>query len=151
MSMTLWTDLFDDNFFRPSWQQDIQHIRRHAERSAGATSQLSEWRPTSDLKEGKDGFTLSVELPGVKKEDINVTLDKNILTVSGKREHETRDDTDKFHRVERFFGNFSRSVRVPEGIKEEDIKPTFDNGVLHIKFPSKAQLPKPERKQITIQ
>jgi len=147
MSLFLTNFLDDNELFGRSVAQDLQQWRRENSQQ----SQLSSWRPTSDLKEDKNNYTLSVELPGVKKEDVNITLEKNILTVSGARHSEQKEEGEKFHRVERFFGNFSRSVRVPEGVTEEDIKASMDNGVLHVTFPSKKALPPPpEKKQIAI-
>jgi len=146
MALSLVNSLFDDDFFgRPTIFQDLQQWRR-----SNPQSQMTSWRPTSDLKEGKDGCTLTVELPGVNKDDINITLEKGLLTVSGTRQSEKKEEGDKFHHVERFFGSFSRSVRVPEGVTEADIRPTFENGVLTIQFPCRASLPTPEKKRITV-
>jgi len=147
MSLSLINTLFDDDFFRPSSSvaQDLQQWRRNA------GTQVSDWRPTSDLKEGKNGVTLTVELPGVNKDDIHVTLDKGLLTVSGTRQQEKKEEGDKLHHVERFFGSFSRTVRVPDGVTEADIKPSFENGVLTVRFPSKSMVAPPEKKRINIQ
>jgi len=144
--MALW-NVLEDDFFMPPWARDLQQWRRTS-RDQG--KELSEWRPTADLKETKDNFVLTLELPGVKKEDINVTLEKGILTVSGTRQDEHKEEGQKFHRVERFFGNFSRSVRVPEGITEADIKPMYENGVLTVRFPSTPKIAAREQKRIAI-
>jgi len=149
MSLSLINTLFDDDFFRPSSSvaQDLQQWRR----SNAGSQQVTDWRPTSDLKEGKNGVMLTVELPGVNKDDIQITLDKGLLTVSGTRQVEKKEEGDKLHHVERFFGSFSRTVRVPEGVTENDIKASFDNGVLTVQFPSKEMIPTPEKKRIDIQ
>lgn len=93
---------------------------------------------------------IHAELPGLKKEDISIEFKDNMLTISGEKKDEKTEKTDKYHRVERSWGKFSRSVMVPEGIKDTDITAKFENGVLEVRFPKPIQN-EPERKLITIQ
>jgi HSP20 family protein len=71
----------------------------------------------------------------LKKEDINVELKDGLLTISGEKKMEKKDENEKYHRTERSYGFFSRSIRVPQGLKEQDIKARFENRVLEVTFP----------------
>jgi len=112
-------------------------------------TQLQQWRPTMDIKSTDKELLLNVELPGVKKEDINIELANNILTISGKKEEEKKEENERYHRLERFYGNFTRSVVVPEGVSENDIQAKYDNGVLKVCVPKPAGQ-KAELKKINI-
>jgi len=113
----------------------------------GVSSAL--WRPMIDVKETDKEVMVHADLPGIKKEDINIELNDNVLTISGERKYEKKEENERFHRSERSYGKFVRSMQVPEGIKEQDIKAKFDNGVLELSFPKPAEQKK-EAKRITI-
>jgi len=110
------------------------------------------WTPTSDLRETNNEFVLTAELPGVKKEDISIELSNGLLTISGERKKEKREGEEgKWHRAERSYGYFRRTLRVPETMKEEDVKATFENGVLEVHFPkARPSIQGQERKRITV-
>ena len=101
------------------------------------------WWPAVDLKETETGYELHAELPGVKKEDVHIELHgqgpNKRLVVSGKKESEEKKEGERWHRVERTFGNFERVFTVPADTVAEDIKANFENGMLHVTFPK----PKP--------
>ena len=88
-------------------------------------------------------------MPVVSKEDINIELNNGVLNISGAKKQEKKEENDKYHRVERFYGSFSRSIAVPEGISEEDIKARLDIGVLEVTIPKPPEK-KPEVKRITV-
>ena len=101
------------------------------------------WWPAVDIKETEGGYELHAELPGVKKEDVHIELHgqgaNKRLVVSGTKVAEEKKEGEKWHRVERSFGNFERAFTVPADTAPEDIKATFENGMLHVAFPK----PKP--------
>ena len=118
--------------------------------SGGVTpgnGQSSTWLPTVDVWETEQELVLSFDLPGVQEEKIAVELDDNVLTVSGQRERASEHSSERFYRFERRFGTFSRSVTLPAGVDEEDIKADYTNGVLEIRVP-KPEEQKPRRIQI---
>lgn len=85
-----------------------------------------------DMIEEEDGYKLNVDVPGVNKEDINISLNNGILTVTSKRENETQRDTGDYTYYERSYGQSSRSIPLPSDVDEEQIKADFDNGELKI-------------------
>ncbi|CAL1697763.1 unnamed protein product [Somion occarium] len=107
-------------------------------------------RPRMDVHEDeKQNIVTGIfELPGVKKEDINLDVTNNLLTVSGESKQSTERDEAGYVVRERRAGKFSRSISVPQGVKTEDIKASFDNGVLTVTFPKRT--PEQAPKRITI-
>ena len=93
-----------------------------------------------DIHEDENGYEITAELPGVKKEDISVTLKNDILTISASRETESeKKKKGKVIRKERSSGSYTRSFSVHDGIRQEDIKASFTDGVLTLTIPKKAQ------------
>ncbi len=107
----------------------------------------------TDLKEHEDGYELSVDLPGFKKDQIQLQLNNGYLTVSADKsiEEEDKDKKGRLVHQERFSGSMSRSYYVGENLEEEDIKARFENGVLTLDFPKVEQKKLPERKTIQIE
>ena len=107
----------------------------------------------TDLKEHEDGYELSVDLPGFKKDQIQLQLSNGYLTVSTAKgvEEEEKDKKGRLVHQERFSGSMSRSYYVGENLEEEDIKAKFENGVLTLDFPKVEQKKLPERKTIQIE
>lgn len=93
------------------------------------------WSPAVDLKEGEHEYTLEADLPGMKKEDIEVTVVDNTVTLKGERKHESETKEKGVHRVERRYGTFERSFEVPGGFQSDKIDAHFENGVLRVKLP----------------
>lgn len=107
--------------------------------------------PHIDISENEKNIFVEAEIPGVKKEDMKITLQDNILTISGekKREHEEKDAKRNFFRSERVYGTFTRSFTLPEDINPDIVDAKFDNGILKINI-SKAQPKKMNEKFIEI-
>ncbi|HVH26119.1 MAG TPA: Hsp20/alpha crystallin family protein [Vicinamibacterales bacterium] len=93
------------------------------------------WSPTIDVFEKDNRLITKVDLPGLKKEDVKVEVTDNQLAVSGERKREIEEKKDNVYRSEREYGSFYRSVPLPEGVKVEDVKATFSNGVLEVSMP----------------
>jgi HSP20 family protein len=107
------------------------------------------WSPTIDVLEEKDNYFILVELPGLKREDIKVSLEDVTLTISGERKVEKRTEETSVHRVERFIGRFERSVALPATVSAEKVKATYTDGVLTLTL-LKTEQAKPKRIDVTL-
>jgi HSP20 family protein len=107
------------------------------------------WLPPMDLVETEDDFVLRADLPGVSEGDVNIELEDNVLTISGQRKSEHEERKEGFHRVERAYGSFARSLTLPEGVNAEAIKAGFDRGVLEVRIP-KPEERKPRKVAISV-
>jgi|SRR4029453_3679058 HSP20 family protein len=105
------------------------------------------WIPAMDLVETEDHLVLRGDLPGMTEDDVDIEIKDNVLTVSGERKSESEDRREGYHRVERSFGSFSRSLTLPQGIDPERVDAKFENGVLEVQIPKPAEA-KPTRVQI---
>lgn len=104
-------------------------------------------RPAMDIEEDEGGITVRTELAGVKKEDVHLTLEDGVLTITGEK-HSDRETKEKsYHLVERSFGSFTRSVQLPSGVDFEKAEADFADGVLEIRVP-KSEAAKPKKIQI---
>jgi HSP20 family protein len=110
---------------------------------------FSGWTPALDVYDEKDNFVVKVELPGMKKEDINISLHDGVLTVSGERKHEREQKKDGAFRSERYFGRFQRSVTLPASVKAGEVKACYKDGVLTIDLP-KAEEAKPRQIAVNV-
>ena len=90
------------------------------------------WAPSVDIYENKDEIILEAELPGMSREDFELTIENNILTLRGERRFEKKDETDNYHRVERAYGQFSRSFTLPQTVSPEGATAEYKNGVLRV-------------------
>jgi HSP20 family protein len=92
-----------------------------------------------DISETESEYKIEVELPSINQQDIEVKIDNNILTVKGKREEEKEEKERTYYTRERYYGSFQRSVSLPNNVNPDDIQAKFENGILHIRIPKKAQ------------
>ncbi|HKP73512.1 MAG TPA: Hsp20/alpha crystallin family protein [Pyrinomonadaceae bacterium] len=90
------------------------------------------WAPTVDIYENKDHIVLEAELPGMNREDFELSIENNVLTLRGERRFEKRDEQDNYHRVERAYGSFSRSFTLPQTVSPENVTAEYKNGVLRV-------------------
>ena len=93
------------------------------------------WLPAVDVAETADALTLYAELPGLSREDVDITLENNVLTVRGERKFEKDVKEESFHRIERAYGAFSRSFTLPTNVKNDGVEATFKDGVLTVRIP----------------
>jgi HSP20 family protein len=100
---------------------------------------LRRWMPAMDLVETDDHFVLRADLPGLAEGDVSIEVEDNVLTVSGERKAEHETTKEGYHRVERAFGTFSRSLTLPDGVDAEAVTASFDRGVLEIRIPKPEQ------------
>ena len=113
------------------------------------TGLFSGWSPALDVFDQKDNFMVKVELPGMKKEDIGISLHEGVLTVSGERKHEVERKEGQTFRSERYFGKFQRSVTLPATVDASKVKATYKDGILSIDLP-KAEEAKPKHIQVSV-
>jgi HSP20 family protein len=107
------------------------------------------WVPSMDLVETPEHFVLRADLPGLTEADVSIELEDNVLTVSGERKAEHEEKKEGFYRMERSFGQFRRSLTLPEGVDADKIAATFDKGVLEVRIP-KPEERKPRRVAIQV-
>jgi HSP20 family protein len=103
--------------------------------------------PPVDISEDDHNITLLAEIPGVKQEDLNITLENNVLTISGERKFKEEEKKENFHRIERRYGKFTRSFTLPATVDAEKVNATFENGLLNITLAKREEF---KAKQITI-
>ena len=97
------------------------------------------WMPAVDIRETEEAYEVAAELPGMSKKDINITLEDNVLTLSGERRFEKESEKDNYHRIERAYGSFSRSFTLGHGVDSEGVKAAFKDGVLTITVPKREE------------
>lgn len=107
------------------------------------------WSPLTDVIEIDDRYEFSTELPGMRKEDVKVELNNNVLSISGEKKNEHVQKDRNVHLVERGFGNFCRTFRLPSNVKAEEIQADYKNGILKISLP-KAEDAKPKQIEISV-
>src|ERR687889_1639067 len=90
------------------------------------------WAPSVDIFENKDEIVLEAELPGMNREDFELTIENNVLTLRGERRFEKKDEADNYHRVERAYGAFTRSFTLPQTVSPENATAEYKNGVLRV-------------------
>src|SRR5258708_20850044 len=100
---------------------------------------FSGWSPALDVFDDKDNFVVKVELPGLKKEEINLSLQDGVLTISGERKHEHESKEGESFRSERYFGKFHRTVTLPAAVDANKRNATYKHGVLSIQLPTAAE------------
>ena len=125
-------------------------LSRLMTRAADGGRQTQAWVPPLDVFESEDAVTYSFDLPGVAHEDIAIEAEDGRLTVSASREQSGEIDAERFHRLERRYGTYSRTVGLPQGVSEDAINASYENGVLSITVP-KPEQPKPKRISISVE
>ncbi len=109
-----------DRFFEPRWDEF---------EAVGA------WAPKLDFSETKDAFVVKAEVPGVEQKDISVSIQDQMLTIKGEKHKEKEEKDEKYHRVERSWGAFARTIALPAGVDTDKVNATFKDGVLTVKLP----------------
>lgn len=122
-------------------------MERLLARAGAGTTLPQRWSPTSDIIETDDAVVITAELPGVKDEDIHITVQNGVLRISGERHLEDEVSEEHSYRIERSYGGFERTFALPPGISEDDISAGVAYGVLKITIPKPAA---PEPKVIAI-
>ena len=119
----------------------------HGQPQGSGRTTTTAWAPALDISERKDAYLVTVELPGVEADDLKITLEDGLLTIQGERHFAHDSSEQQFHRVERRYGAFRRSITLPAHVMAEGIEATTDNGVLQIMVP-KMEEATPKRIQV---
>jgi len=127
---------------------ELESIREQFERVLNSQKEDRDlaFVPTVNTREGDDAYYIEVDLPGVKKEDINIDVDDNTLTISGERKLKEEHKEDNFYKVESVYGKFERAFSLPEDVDTEKIEAEHKNGVLEIKIPKVQKVEKTPKK-----
>lgn len=121
-------------------------------KGAGSSQELmtaTDWAPAVDISETPQAYLIKAELAGVKREDIKVKVEHGQLRLSGERRYEKEDKDDKQHRIERFYGSFSRSFSLPEDADDEHISAGYKDGVLTLTLPKRSEA-QPRAREISV-
>ena len=116
--------------------------------NASQTSRAA-WSPQIEVDRKNGNLVVRADLPGVAPDDVEVEVNDGVLTISGERREEQREERDGFFRTERLYGQFYRAIPLPEGADEDKVDANFDNGVLEVRIPVSEQ-PQPRRNRIAI-
>lgn len=130
---------FDDLFTRAGFAQPTQPTRTH-------------WVPRADVAEDEAGYVIELDIPGVAKTDVNVSLHEGVLRISGETKAPVQPQQDskvRVHRRERVYGKFERSFKLPEDVDSEGVDARFSDGVLHLQVP-RAEQAKPKTIEVQV-
>jgi len=103
------------------------------------TGDRLEWLPALDVSETDDAVQVTAELPGVDPNEVDISLSEDVLTISGEKKAEREEKGRDYHRIERAFGSFTRSVRLPAAVDPDKVEATFKDGVLTINLPKREE------------
>lgn len=134
------TELFRDRFSR-LFDQAFSDLR---DWEPGEDVSSRNWLPAVDISETDDALMLYAELPGMTKDDVDITVENNLLSIRGERKFEKEDTQENFHRIERTYGTFSRSFTLPTNVRSDEVSASFQDGLLRIEVP-KAEEAKPRK------
>ena len=108
----------------------------------------SAWSPAVDIKEEDDRFVIRADIPGVSADDIDISMEKGVLTIKGERKHEAEENKEGFHRIERAYGTFMRRFSLPENVDADKISASSKDGVVELVLPKAVEDNQP--KKITV-
>jgi HSP20 family protein len=108
------------------------------------------WNPSVDISETKDNVIIKAEMPGLNKEDVKISMQDNMLTLTGEKKQEKEEKETNYHRIERSYGAFSRSFSLPTSVKSDKIRATYKDGILSITLPKTEEV-KPKEIPISIE
>jgi HSP20 family protein len=126
------------------WRGEMERLRNEMDRlyerffdwrPLRRFGEAGEWMPSVDISETEKEIIVKAEVPGMESKDIHVSIDGNVLTLRGERKHEKEEKGENFHRVERSYGNFSRSIRLPADVAQDKAKASYKRGILKITMP----------------
>lgn len=148
MAIVKWEPLRD----LVSFQERMNRLFDEALHRRGELSPIErgDWAPAVDVFETKDAVELRAELPGMSASDVDISIENDVLTLSGERKMEKDVKEENYHRVERSYGCFTRSFSLPRRVQKDKVKAKFVNGVLHVVLP-KAEEAKPKQIKIEVE
>jgi HSP20 family protein len=141
-----------DRFFGLSplgWSRTLAREMDRAFRGVAPLAEAGAWAPAIDIQQCNGALMVTAELPGLKKEDVKVELTDDMLIIQGERKREHKEDHEGYHRWERSYGHFYRSIPLPEGAKADQVKAELNDGILTVSLPVPEV--KKQVRQITIE
>jgi HSP20 family protein len=108
--------------------------------------EAAEWLPSLDVAETKNDLVVKAELPGMDPKDIDISLAEGVLTIKGEKKQEKEEKEENYHLIERSYGSFVRSVRLPKEVQSEKINASYKNGILRVTLPKSEEAKKKEIK-----
>lgn len=120
-----------------------------AEAESGEKMSLFDWSPSVNIRENDKAFMVEAELPGVKKEDIKLTIEKGVMRIEGERRERKEEKDEKIHRVESSYGSFMRSFTLPADAAEDGVEANYKDGMLTVRVPKTAKK-EAAKKQISV-
>jgi HSP20 family protein len=129
------------------WQKDLGALQPRGRSDDTSRVEGSDWTPAVDIKEEDNQYLIHADIPGVKAGDIEVSMEKGVLTIKGERKHESTESSDGYKRVERSHGVFMRRFSLPDSVDAENISASSQDGVLEVVIP-KAEPEQPRRIQV---
>ena len=141
-----------------TWPSDLFGIQREMNRmfdsmfrfdTRDEDTAFTAWTPAVDIAEHDDEYVVKVELPGVNKDDVKITIESNVLTLRGEKKQEKETKKENHHRIERSYGSFQRSFTLPTTVKSDKIDAVYKDGVLQIALP-KAEEAKPKQIEVKV-
>jgi HSP20 family protein len=156
MSLVRWNSTRD---LLPTFPSEMLNIRREINRMCdsffrGGMQELSDllassWSPSVDITEKEDSYTVKVELPGVSKDDVKITMQENVLTIGGEKKQEKEAKESNLHRIERSYGKFQRSFSLPSAVRGDKIEAEYKDGILTVMLP-KSEASKPKQIDVKV-
>jgi HSP20 family protein len=145
---SLWDPFSMMNSFRSEMDRLFDNFGFGLAPSFGSASSF-DWAPSTEVFKRDNNLVVRADLPGMKKEDVDINIEQNAVTIRGERKSEHEENKEGLYRSERSYGSFFRSIPLPEGTDSEKAKAKFDNGVLEITMPVTEQKSKGKKVDIT--
>jgi len=155
MSLVRWKQSYD----LPTFPSDVLSMQKEINRmfdkffrsdvADGGSFFPAPWSPAADVAEHDDKYVVSVELPGVNKEDVNITMQDNVLVIRGEKKQEKETKESDYRRFERSYGSFQRTFALPISVKTENIDAAYKDGILTVTLP-KAEEAKPRQIDVRV-
>jgi len=141
--MSPWTRLND-------WENELDNFWGPLLGRRDSEGNVRTWSPALDVHETEDAYVVEAEVPGLDKKDIEITVLEDLLTIKGERKRDEEVKEDSYHRIERTYGSFQRSISLPNSVDSGKVAAHFKNGVLHITLPKREEA-KPREIQVEVE
>ncbi|MBN7769904.1 Hsp20/alpha crystallin family protein [Marinobacter daepoensis] len=148
-NITRWNPISEFEDMMNRYNRMFGLARANGEREGKDLFSRSDWAPAVDIKETPEAFLVEAELPGMAKEDVKVTVHDGVLTIQGERKSEEESNDKKLHRIERFYGSFTRRFTLPDNVDENSVTAGFKDGLLTLKI-QKAEPKEPKAIEVEV-
>jgi len=158
MTLIRWNPLRDVTAWHPAneispefaaMQRELDHAFNRFLGGTMEDNTPSHWMPPVDIAEREKDYTIKIELPGVEKNDVKITIQKDVLTIRGEKKQEGEEKSGNYQRIERCYGSFQRSFTLPTSVSSDKIEASYDNGVLTINLP-KVEEARPKEVEVKV-